>query len=106
MVEEITPLEFQRRRAAGEELLLVDVREPDELAVAAVAGAVHIPMGEIPVRWQDLSGRGPVVIMCRSGGRSLQVALFLKARGLARVANLTGGIRRWRKEVDASLAEC
>lgn len=103
MVEEITPLEFVRRRDAGEDLLLLDVRERGEVAIAALPGAVHIPMGEVPARCSELR-RGPMIVaLCRSGARSLQVARFLEQQGFSRVANLSGGILRWAEDVDPDL---
>lgn len=103
MIAEITPLEFVRRREAGEHLVLLDVREPEELAIAAFPGAVHIPMGDVAARCGELDPRNPVVVACRSGVRSLQVARFLEQRGFDRVANLAGGILRWGCDVDPSL---
>ncbi len=103
MIEEMSPAEFVRRRDAGEDLLLLDVREPHELAIAAIAGAMHIPMGEIPERLGELEPARKTVVLCRSGGRSLQVARFLEKHGFEHVANLSGGILRWGQDVDPSL---
>lgn len=103
MVEEIQPLEFVRRRDAGEDLLLLDVREPDEIAIVSLPGSVNIPMGQIPARWPELGRAGTIVALCRSGARSLQVALFLERQGFSRVANLSGGILRWGRDVDPDL---
>ena len=103
MIEEMSPAEFVRRRDAGEDLLLLDVREPHELAIAAIAGAMHIPMGEIPERLGELEPARKTVVLCRSGGRSLQVARFLEQNGFRHVANLSGGILRWGQDVDPSL---
>jgi len=106
MVEEISPLEFVRRRDAGEDLVLLDVREPEELEVASLPGALHIPMGQVPGRWQELERGRTVVVLCRSGVRSLQVARYLERQGFDRVANLSGGILRWGLEVDPDLPSC
>lgn len=103
MVEEIPPLDFVRRRDAGEDLLLLDVREHDELVIASLPGAVHIPMGQVPARCHELDRGRTIVALCRSGARSLQVALFLERQGFSRVANLTGGILRWGRDVDPDL---
>ena len=103
MIKEITPTEFVARRTAGESLVLLDVREPEELAVAQVPGHVHIPMGAIPERWRELDLDRETVVICRSGGRSMSVARFLEAQGFRNVANLTGGILAWSREVDPSL---
>ncbi len=106
MIEEMTPAEFVRRREAGDDLLLLDVREPREVAAAAVPGSLHIPMAQIPQRLADLDPGRETVILCRSGARSYQVAMFLKQQGFTRVANLTGGILRWTQDVDPSLPPC
>lgn len=104
MIPEISPSEFVRRRDAGEPLLLLDVREPYELEIASVPGALHIPMAQVPERLDEIDRDREVVVLCRSGGRSLRVAMFLKQQGYPRVANLSGGILRWREELDPSLA--
>lgn len=106
MIDEMTPAEFVRRREAGEDLLLLDVREPPEVAAAAVPGSLHIPMAQVPLRLADLDPGRETVILCRSGARSYQVAMFLKQQGFSRVANLSGGILRWKRDVDPSLPPC
>lgn len=83
--------------------ILLDVREPGEVAVAAVAGAVHIPMGEIAARLGELDKSSTIVVMCHSGGRSMAVAEFLKSAGYAQVYNLAGGIDAWSRNVDPSV---
>jgi rhodanese-related sulfurtransferase len=103
MVREISPAEFVARRERGDSMLLLDVREPYELAIASVPGAVHIPMGEVPDRLAELDPSREIVVLCKVGGRSLQVARFLEARGYGSVANLTGGTLAWSREVDPSL---
>lgn len=96
-------MEFVRRRDAGEDLMLLDVREPEELVIASLPGALQMPMGQVPGRWQELGRDRMVVVFCRSGSRSLQVALYLERQGFSRVANLSGGILRWGRDVDPDL---
>jgi rhodanese-related sulfurtransferase len=103
MVREISPTEFVARRDRGDDLLLLDVREPHELAIASVAGAVHVPMAEVPERLAELDPAREIVVLCRSGGRSMQVARFLESRGYGSVSNLTGGTLAWSRDVDPSL---
>jgi len=103
MVDEVTPAEFVQRRDAGEDLVLLDVREPRELDIAAVPGALHIRMSEVPARLGELDRDREIVVMCHSGVRSLAVARFLQQQGYARVANLAGGISRWGRELDPSM---
>ena len=95
----MTPTEFTARQQAGGNLFLLDVREPAEVAASSVAGAVHIPMGEVPARLAELPRDRELVVMCLAGGRSLRVAYFLAAEGFQPVTNLTGGITAWAAEV-------
>jgi rhodanese-related sulfurtransferase len=101
-VAEITPTEFVERRSRGESLTLLDVREEWELGVASVPDVVHIPMGEIADRLGELDRSREVVVLCRSGRRSLQVANFLQQNGFQAV-NLAGGILAWSRELDATI---
>ncbi|HLW25144.1 MAG TPA: rhodanese-like domain-containing protein [Steroidobacteraceae bacterium] len=104
MVEELTPGEFTARRAAGESMTLLDVREGWELEIAPVPSAVlHIPMGEIEQRIGELDPKRTTVVICRSGGRSAQVAHYLNTRGFASVYNLAGGILAWSRDLDPAI---
>jgi rhodanese-related sulfurtransferase len=101
-VAEISPTEFVARREKGESLTLLDVREDWELGVASVPDVVHIPMGEVADRLGELDRGREVVVLCRSGRRSLQVANFLQQNGF-RAVNLAGGILAWSRELDATI---
>ncbi|HKU13781.1 MAG TPA: rhodanese-like domain-containing protein [Steroidobacteraceae bacterium] len=101
-VAEITPAEFVARRDGGESLTLLDVREDWELGVASVPGVVHIPMGEVADRLGELDRGREVVVLCRSGRRSLQVANFLQQNGF-QALNLAGGILAWSRDLDATI---
>ncbi len=101
-VAEITPTEFVERRSRGESLTLLDVREEWELGVASVPDVVHIPMGEVADRLGELDRTREVVVLCRSGRRSLQVANFLQQNGFQAV-NLAGGILAWSRDLDATI---
>jgi len=102
MIEEITPTALKQRLAERHPPLVLDVREGWELEIARLPGTVDIPMGEVPQRLAELPREREVVVMCRSGGRSLKVAQYLDRQGY-RVANLTGGILAWAQDVDPSL---
>ncbi len=80
------------RRALGDNGQLIDVREPGEVALGTIPGAVNIPVGELPNRLGELDPGRPVVLLCRSGARSGQAADYLSANGFADVTNLTGGM--------------
>lgn len=96
MIKEMSPREFLERRAAGGAMTLLDVREEWETQLAPVPeSVVHIPMGEIARRLGELDPRATTVVICRSGGRSLEVARFLAGQGFDSVFNLAGGILAW-----------
>ncbi|MDE2303934.1 MAG: sulfurtransferase [Gammaproteobacteria bacterium] len=104
MVAAITPGEFMELRGRGERMLLLDVREPWETRLAPVPTEhVRMPMSEIQQRLDELDPQLRTVVICRSGGRSLQVAHFLERRGFSSVANLTGGILAWASELDPTI---
>jgi rhodanese-related sulfurtransferase len=105
MVSEITPSQLHARRVAGTAPVIIDVREGWELQLASIPGVLHIPMNEIPAKLQELDKDSEIVVMCRSGGRSMQVAQFLARNGFRSVANLTGGILAWSREVDSSVQQ-
>lgn len=103
MIEEISATEAAAA-LAGDDHLLLDVREAVELQSAAVAGALHIPMGEIPARLDELDRDKTIICMCHLGGRSMQVAAFLAQQGFPEVLNMAGGIEAWQAEVDPNVA--
>jgi rhodanese-related sulfurtransferase len=78
--------------AVGVDGQLVDVREPMEVAAGTLPGAINIPLGELPDRLHELDRRRPVVLLCRSGARSMQAARYLTANGFGDVVNLSGGL--------------
>ena len=106
MMKEVTATEFVARRAAGEVMTLLDVREDWEIGVAPVPSEVlHIPMGQISDRLKELDPNQETVVICRSGGRSAQVAQFLDRQGFKSVSNLTGGILAWSRDIDPRIPQ-
>ena len=103
-MREISVTELAAWLAQPDAPVVLDVREPWEVAIASLPGSVHIPMREIPARFGELPADRPVVCLCHHGMRSYQVAQFLKNQGFDRVFNLTGGIDAWAEEVDPGLA--
>jgi rhodanese-related sulfurtransferase len=101
-IPEISPTEFVARRERGEALTLLDVREGWELGVASVPDVVHIPMGDVAARIGELDPAKEIVVLCRSGRRSLEVARLLQQNGF-RAVNLAGGILAWSRELDATI---
>lgn len=102
---QLPPADAARLLAAadGERPVLLDVREPWELATARLPGSLDIPMGQIPARLDELPPDRPLIVMCHHGMRSLQVVMFLKHQGFESVSNLAGGIDAWSREVDPSI---
>jgi rhodanese-related sulfurtransferase len=106
MINDMTPREFVDRRAGGGEMTLLDVREDWETTLAPVpTDILHIPMGQIADRLTELDPELPTVVICRSGGRSLEVARFLASHGFATVYNLTGGILAWSRDLDPRIPQ-
>lgn len=102
-LEEIDPIRLKERLDRGERPAILDVREPEEVAIVAFPGAIHIPMGEIPSRMGELDPDAELIVVCHHGIRSAQVAMYLARMDFERVANLTGGIDAWSREVDPSM---
>jgi rhodanese-related sulfurtransferase len=98
---EISPQEVKRRLSAGEQLRLIDVREPFEFHRARIDGAELIPMGSVP---QSLplfeKEEKPIVVFCHHGIRSLQVVSWLRGQGVENCVSMAGGIDRWSLEID------
>jgi rhodanese-related sulfurtransferase len=86
---------LHERLAAGEDILLVDIRTPAEVAQGAIPNAVHLPMHLIPLRINELPRDREVVLYCRSGARSYHACAYLAQQGFGRVVNLRGGIIAW-----------
>jgi len=101
-VPEISPAEYLARRDKGDNLTLLDVREEWELKVASVPGILHIPMGQVPSRLNELDQQKEIVVLCRSGRRSWDIADFLQQHGF-RAVNLAGGILAWSRDIDPSI---
>jgi rhodanese-related sulfurtransferase len=105
LVPELSPTELRLRweAEAPDDVILLDVREPEELEVAKLAEALHIPMRQVPDRLAELPKNQTIVVMCHGGGRSARVAAYLLANGFERVFNLRGGIDAWSVEVDPTI---
>jgi len=86
-----------------DKVVLLDIREAAELEVVAIEGVLHIPMGEIPARLDEIDSAKTIICLCHSGGRSAQVTEFLLGQGFSNTVNLTGGIQAWCDLVDASI---
>ena len=102
-VPEIRPRELAVRLQSGEPLLLLDVREPNEVDLVQLPGSIHIPLSELPEHLNDLDPEKEIVVLCRSGQRSAVAVELLRESGFHKVSHLAGGLRAWAEEVDPDL---
>jgi len=101
-VPEIEPVELKRKLDAGEDVFILDVREPHEYQICHLNGHL-IPLGDLPKRVSELDSARTIVAHCRSGMRSAQAVEFLRTAGFRKVWNLKGGILAWSDTVDPSV---
>jgi adenylyltransferase/sulfurtransferase len=101
-IPQITPTELKRRLDAGENVFVLDVREPHEYQIVNI-GAPLIPLGDLPNRLGELDPNREIVIHCKTGGRSQRAAELLAKSGFKNVVNLAGGITAWATDVDPKL---
>ncbi len=101
-VPEVTPREVKTRMDRGDDLFILDVREPHEYQICNLRGYL-IPLGELPRRVHELDSSREIVAHCRSGKRSAEAVEFLRQAGFRKIWNLKGGILAWSDEVDPLL---
>ena len=101
-VPEITPRELKARLDRGDDLFILDVREPHEYQICNIGGYL-IPLGDLSRRISELDSSREIVAHCRSGKRSAEASEFLRQAGFRKVLNLKGGILAWSDEVDPSV---
>ena len=95
-MKEIKVDELRRRLEAGEDLVVLDVREPDEVARSAISGSVDIPLGQVVDRMSELDPARPTAVICVAGVRSAKAIEALTTAGYAgELVNVTGGMKAW-----------
>jgi len=99
----LTVAELRARLDRGERPVVVDVREPHELLIASLPNTLHIPLSKLPLRTGELDPDDEIVLLCRSGMRSLKALDILRSRGFHKLFNLTGGLLAWSEEIDPSV---
>ncbi len=101
----MTPAAARDRLAeGGDDFVLLDCRQPEEVAIVSIPGSVFIPMRDVPTRAAELDRAKEIAVICHHGNRSQMVANFLVTRlGFPRVRNVRGGIEAWANEVDPTL---
>ncbi len=107
MLEQVNCVDIAARIAAGEDCQLLDVREPEELAIASLAGFRNYPLSQYG-EWQqrilsELDAHAPTYVICHHGMRSAQMGQWLIQQGFTAVYNVAGGIEDWALTVDRSL---
>jgi rhodanese-related sulfurtransferase len=103
-MQEITATELKTLLDKGEDVQIIDVRQPDENAFARIEGARLIPLGEILTRIDEIDPTRETVVHCKAGGRSGKAIEALTRAGFkGNLRNLKGGITAWSNEVDASV---
>jgi rhodanese-related sulfurtransferase len=100
-MQTLSPQEFKERMAQG--AAVVDVRTVEEVQLAALAGAINIPMSELPTRLGELDPKAPIAVLCHHGMRSEMASRFLERNGFTDVAHLEGGIDAWSVVIDSSV---
>ena len=101
-VPEITPRDLKQRLDNGDDLFILDVREPHEYQICNLNGHL-IPLGELPRRAHELDSSREIIAHCRSGKRSAEAVDFLRKAGFRKILNLRGGILSWSTEVDPTV---
>jgi len=101
-IPQLAVKELKRRIDAGEDVFVLDVREPYEYQIANIGGKL-IPQNDVPQRLAEIDREREIVVQCRSGGRSQRIAEFLVQQGYPKVVNLAGGILAWADEIDPKM---
>ncbi len=97
--EEATPQEIKEKIAKGSQgLIILDVRETDEVANCRIPKSVHIPLADVNRRLKELDPEKEIVVYCAAGVRSARASKILDGAGFKKVRNLKGGIRNWMAE--------
>jgi adenylyltransferase/sulfurtransferase len=103
-MQEITATELKNRLDKGDDLQIIDVREPNEVAIAKIPGSIHIPLAQIVNRMSEIDPDRETVVHCKLGGRSARAIEALKRSGFGgNLTNLKGGITAWSNEVDPTV---
>ncbi len=102
---ELGPCDVARRLSTHNGPLLLDCRTPDERRVASIAGSIHIPLGELEQRLDEVSDESPasIIVYCHHGVRSLRAVAILRAAGHTECWSMAGGIHAWTAAVDSTI---
>jgi rhodanese-related sulfurtransferase len=95
MINEISTDELKIKLKNGERPAIIDVREAEEVAEGMIPGAIHIPLGELAIRQNEIPQAAEIILVCRSGKRSQKAYEFLEDQGLTGLFNMRGGMLAW-----------
>ncbi|MBT3921824.1 MAG: rhodanese [Nitrospina sp.] len=102
-VKQLQPLELKKKLDNGEDIFLLDVREPWEFSLSSINGSENFPLGEVVDRQQEFIYEEEIVVICHYGERSQRAAMELVESGFKTVYNLVGGIDAWSQVVDSTV---
>ena len=102
-IKEITVQELKNLFDENKKFTLLDVREPFEVNIAKIEGSIHIPMGEVKNKLNELDLNDKIIVQCKSGVRSARICEYLVNNNFKDVKNLKGGIVAWSQEIDNSI---
>jgi rhodanese-related sulfurtransferase len=102
-MQQITPTQLAQELEAGEQPVLLDVREQREFNHCRIEGSQLMPMQTVPLRLNELDPDKRIVCICHHGARSMQVGLFLESKGFTNIVNLSGGVAAWARTVDPTM---
>jgi adenylyltransferase/sulfurtransferase len=103
-MQEMTATELKQKMDNGEDIQLIDVREPNEYEIARIPNSKHIPLGQILNRMSEIDPSRETVVHCKMGGRSAKAIEALTRAGFSgSLTNLKGGITAWSNDVDPSV---
>jgi rhodanese-related sulfurtransferase len=103
MTPEISVQELRDALVASKDLLLLDVREEDELEISRLDGIVHIPMDDVMDRLEEIDKGADIIVVCRTGRRSETITDMLLQSGFTQVRNMVGGMNLWADEIDPTV---
>jgi sulfur-carrier protein adenylyltransferase/sulfurtransferase len=103
-MQEMTATELKQKLDEGHDIQIIDVREPNEYAIARIPNSTHIPLGQVLNRMSEIDPSRETVVHCKMGGRSARAIEALTRAGFqGRLTNLKGGITAWSNDVDPSV---
>ena len=103
-VPEVTATELKQRLDSGDDIQIIDVREPNEVAIARIPNSIHIPLAQVVNRMSEIDPVRETVVHCKMGGRSARAIEALRRSGFTgKLSNLKGGIIAWSNDVDPSV---